>query len=199
MKLLVELAEALQAPVVDQRGRMNMPNTHYLAQTGRAAALVGNADVIIGLELSDYWALVNGFVDNGHDGIGVNEVKIKPGTKLIGINSTPLVTKSNYQDFQRFQPVDINMVGDAEASLPSLIEAVKSAINAEHKAAYEKRGEAFKNPVTGEDHFAQVHLPAGFIWKKGECGQGTFRAAAAGVSVAAEKTNWILYEFAWAN
>jgi len=63
----------------------------------------------------------------------------------------------------------------------------------------EGRGEAFKNPVTGEDHFAQVHLPTGFIWKKGECGQGTFRAAAAGVSVAAEKTNWILYEFDWAN
>jgi hypothetical protein len=63
----------------------------------------------------------------------------------------------------------------------------------------EGRGEAFKNPMTGEDHFAQVHLPTGFIWKKGECGQGTFRAAAAGVSVASEKTNWILYEFDWAN
>src|SRR6266480_4588405 len=47
----------------------------------------------------------------------------------------------------------------------------------------EGRGDAFKNPVTGEDHFAQVHLPDGFIWKKGECGQGTFRASAAGVSV----------------
>jgi tetratricopeptide (TPR) repeat protein len=43
--------------------------------------------------------------------------------------------------------------------------------------------------MTGEDHFAQVHLPTGFVWKKGECGQGTFRASAAGVSVAAEKTN----------
>jgi hypothetical protein len=27
----------------------------------------------------------------------------------------------------------------------------------------EGRGETFKNPVTGEDHFAQVHLPTGFI------------------------------------
>ena len=53
--------------------------------------------------------------------------------------------------------------------------------------------------MTGEDHFAQVHLPTGFICKKGECGQGTFRAAAAGESVAAEKTNGILYKFDWAN
>ena len=76
---LVELAELLQAPVIDQRGRMNMPNTHYLNQTGRGPALIGNADVIIGLELSDYWATVNAFVDNGHDGIGLNEVQDQAG------------------------------------------------------------------------------------------------------------------------
>ena len=30
IQLLIELAEALQAPVVDQGGRMNFPKTHYL-------------------------------------------------------------------------------------------------------------------------------------------------------------------------
>ena len=39
VKLLVELAEALQAPVVDQKGRMNFPNTHYLCQNARGRAL----------------------------------------------------------------------------------------------------------------------------------------------------------------
>ena len=39
----------------------------------------------------------------------------------------------------------------------------------------------------------------GFIWTKGECGQGTFRASSSGVSVGAEKSNWILYEFDWSN
>src|SRR5690242_11158885 len=33
MKGLIELAELLQAPVVDQGGRMNLPNTHYLNLT----------------------------------------------------------------------------------------------------------------------------------------------------------------------
>jgi hypothetical protein len=61
------------------------------------------------------------------------------------------------------------------------------------------RGDAFKNPVTGEDHLANIDLPDGFIWKKGECGQGTFRASAEGVAVGAEKSNWILYEFDWSN
>ena len=59
MKQLVELAEILQAPVIDQRARMNMPNTHYLNQSARTAGLIANADVIIGLELADYWATVN--------------------------------------------------------------------------------------------------------------------------------------------
>jgi hypothetical protein len=63
----------------------------------------------------------------------------------------------------------------------------------------EGRGDTFKNPVTGEDHLANVDLPDGFIWKKGECGQGTFRASAAGVSVGAENSNWILYGFDWTN
>ena len=63
----------------------------------------------------------------------------------------------------------------------------------------EGRGDTFKNPVTGEEHLADVHLPNGFIWKKGECGQGSFSAEAAGLSVAAEKTNWIYYKFKWSN
>ena len=139
VKLLVELAELLQAPVVDQGGRMNFPNTHYLS---RPASVIGQADVVIGMELSDYWGTVNGFIDNGEEGFGHDFSKIKPGTKLISISSVDLLTKSNYQDFQRFQSIDISMPGDAEATLPSLIEAVKSSISGDRKDAMTKRGDA---------------------------------------------------------
>jgi hypothetical protein len=63
----------------------------------------------------------------------------------------------------------------------------------------EGRGDTFKNPVNGEEHLADVVLPTGFIWKKGQCGQGSFSASAAGVSVAAENSNWIYYDFDWSN
>ena len=141
VKLLVELAELLQAPVVNQSGRMNFPNTHYLS---RPASVIGQADVVIGMELSDYWGTVNGFIDNGEDGFGHDFSKIKPGTKLISISSVDLLTKSNYQDFQRFQSIDISMPGDAEATLPSLIEAVKSSIPSGRKDAMTKRGDAIR-------------------------------------------------------
>lgn len=63
----------------------------------------------------------------------------------------------------------------------------------------EGRGDTLKNPVTGEDHIVNVDLPDGFIWKRGECGQGSFRANASGLSVGADKSNWIYYEFDWSN
>ena len=63
----------------------------------------------------------------------------------------------------------------------------------------EGRSDTLKNPVTGEDHVAEVHLPTGFIWTKGECGSGTYRADAAWVSIGAENTNMILYGFDWSN
>jgi len=141
VRLLVELAELLQAPVVDQGNRMNFPNTHYLS---RPANVVEQADVIIGMELSDYWATVNTFLDNGNDGFGQNVSKIKPNTRLISISSVDLLTKSNYQDFQRFQSIDVSMPGDAEATLPSLIEAVKSAVSNDRKDALSKRGDAIR-------------------------------------------------------
>jgi thiamine pyrophosphate-dependent acetolactate synthase large subunit-like protein len=139
IKLLVELAEALQCPVVDRGARMNFPKTHHLS---RAPGVIGQADVIIGLELADFWATVNAWVDNGEGGHGVNESRIKEGTKLISINSSDLLTKANYQDFQRFQVVDVHMAADAEATLPALIEAVMSAVPPGKKAAFERRGEA---------------------------------------------------------
>ena len=63
----------------------------------------------------------------------------------------------------------------------------------------EGRGGTFTNPVTGDEHLANIELPDGFIWKRGECGQGSFRASASGISVGAEQSNWIFYEFDWAN
>ncbi len=89
------------------------------------------------------------------------------------------------------------VVGLVKAKITIEGKGRKSTFRAE--GVGEGRGDAFKNPVTGEEHLADVHLPDGFIWRKGQCGQGSFRAAAAGLSVAADKTNWIFYQFDWSN
>src|ERR1035437_9676409 len=121
MKLLVELAETLQAPVVDRGGRLNFPNRHPLSHTERNRALVAGADVILGLELTDFWGLTHSFRDQLQRSY---RATTKAGAKLISITSNDLYLKSNYQDFQRFPEVDLAIAADAEATLPSLIEAV---------------------------------------------------------------------------
>jgi len=134
---MIELAEVLQAPVVDRNGRMNFPTRHPLNHTERAGATIANADLVAGLELTDFWSSVNSVRGQ------VNEQfrsSTKPGTKLISITANDLYLKSNYQDFQRYQPTDLAIAADAEATLPSLIEAVKRQITDDHKRAFADRG-----------------------------------------------------------
>ena len=60
-------------------------------------------------------------------------------------------------------------------------------------------GDTLKNPVTGEEHLVAIDLDTGFIWKRGECGQGSFDVEAEGVHLNFEDSNWIFYEFDWTN
>jgi len=136
MKALVELAEALQAPVIDQNERMNFPSRHPLNQSS-SRGLVAQADVIVGLELTDFWGTVNSFRDQVHKS---SRRITKPGAKLVSITTGDLYIKSNYQDFERFPEVDVAIAADAEETLPALTEAVKRLLTADRKRAFEERG-----------------------------------------------------------
>ncbi|SRR6266511_2975100 len=63
----------------------------------------------------------------------------------------------------------------------------------------EATGTTLKNPVTGEEHLAAIVLDTGFIWKRGDCGQGSFEVEAEGIHLKFDDTNWILYDFDWTN
>jgi thiamine pyrophosphate-dependent acetolactate synthase large subunit-like protein len=134
---LIELAETLQMPVVDRNGRMNFPTRHPLNHTERGGAAIANADLIAGLELTDFWSTVNSVRGQVNP---VVQPATKPGTKLVSITANDLYMKSNYQDFQRYAPVDIAIAADAEATLPSLIEAVKRQITVDRKRTFADRG-----------------------------------------------------------
>jgi acetolactate synthase-1/2/3 large subunit len=137
MMNLIELAEALQAPVIDQGGRMNFPSRHPLNQTHNGRAIIANADVILGLELTDFWGTVHSYRDQLHRS---SKSSIREGAKLISISTADLVVKSNYQDIQRYPEVNLAIAADAETTLPSLIDAVRRSINADRKRALQERG-----------------------------------------------------------
>jgi thiamine pyrophosphate-dependent acetolactate synthase large subunit-like protein len=68
------------------------------------------------------------------------EVVTKPGTKLLSITANDLYMKSNYQEVQRYQPLDLAVAADAEATLPSLLEAVKRQLTDDRKRMFADRG-----------------------------------------------------------
>jgi thiamine pyrophosphate-dependent acetolactate synthase large subunit-like protein len=136
-KLLVELAETLQCPVIDTSGRLNLPTRHPLNQSARARGHVAQADVVLGLEMTDFWGSINSYRDQIHR---TSKPINKPSAKIISLGCGDLYTKSNYQDFQRFADVDVAITGDGEATLPLLIEAVKKHTDQGRKASLEARG-----------------------------------------------------------
>ena len=122
MMSLVELAETLQAPVIDQLGRMNFPSDHYLNQSSRAGTLIAKADVIIGMELTDMWGTIQRMQDTiAHETLRAARTDVR----LISLGTGDFLLRSNYQNFSRYQPVDLAINGDAETSLPTLIEEVR--------------------------------------------------------------------------
>ena len=158
VKLMVELAEALQAPVVDLGGRMNFPMTHPLCHNEARRALVREADVVLLLEVADAWAQFNSLSDPHKDLRSV----AKKDVRIVNVSMQDVYIRSNYQDFQRFQPVDLHINGDAQASLPALIEEVKRLVNDGRKRAFAARGEKLKDAYVKEKQRAREEAAHGW-------------------------------------
>jgi acetolactate synthase I/II/III large subunit len=159
MDNLVALAEALQAPVIDRYSRLNMPAGHYLNQTERGRALIREADVILGLELTDPWGVVNTLIDR----IERTDRRIaRPDAKIINITALDLLIKANFQDFQRYEPVDLQISGDGEATLPYLLEAVKRAVPASQQSALQDRGNKLRGLIAKAHH--DMLIAASYGW-----------------------------------
>jgi thiamine pyrophosphate-dependent acetolactate synthase large subunit-like protein len=122
VKLLIELAETLQAPV-NNRERMNFPNRHPLAGNGGQGY---QPDVTLALEVQDI----------------LTEARAARtrSSKVIQISSVSLSHKSNIQDFGHYADIDLDIGADAEATLPYLIEACKKLITADRQRALKDRG-----------------------------------------------------------
>jgi acetolactate synthase-1/2/3 large subunit len=121
LRLMVELAEALQAGVVDSRRRLNFPTRHPLN-----GGVASEADVVLALEPGDI--------------SGVANQARQRNAKVVSISSTHLFQRSNYQDFMRYAEVDMSIAADAEATLPALIEEIKRLTTDARREVFRQRG-----------------------------------------------------------
>ena len=133
--LLVKMAERLGAPVVDVGGRLNFPNQHPLCHSRSGRALMREADVVLLLEVADPWGQFNTLSDPQK----VQRYAAKTGVKVINLSMQDVYIRSNYQDFQRYMPADLSINGDAQASLPALIEQIGKLMTPERDRTAQER------------------------------------------------------------
>jgi acetolactate synthase-1/2/3 large subunit len=157
MQQFIEFAEALQIPVIDQGG--NLPSRHPLNQSLGGRGLIASADVILGLNVEDFWGALHNYRDQLHRSY---QSITRSNAKLITITTGDLYLKSNYQDFQRLQDVDLAMAADPEVTLASLTEAVKRLTTDDRKRVFQDRGAklAAANHKAGE----QARVDASYAW-----------------------------------
>ncbi len=131
---LKSLAERLDAPVVDLGTRFNFPSEHPLEATERREELLREADVILAVDVVDLWGALQ-----------ANAARHRPAgfapsadARLISLSVSELLVRSWTSDFQRMQPVDLNLVGDSALALPALATLVSSS----GAAAEERRARA---------------------------------------------------------
>lgn len=122
---MIMLAELLGAPVIDIGGRMNFPWRHPLNQSSNRGAATRGADVALALEVQDIAGAMRGLT----------------AARTISISTYDFYLKSNYQAFMAFPQLDMSIAGDAEATLPSLIEEVGKALSVDRRNAIQTRRE----------------------------------------------------------
>jgi acetolactate synthase I/II/III large subunit len=117
------LAERLHAPVVDLGTRYNFPSDHPLEATERREELLQQADVIFAVDVVDLWGALQ-----------ANAARHRPAgyapsadARIISLSVSELLVHSWTSDFQRMQPVDLNLIGDSRLALPALVDLVSPA------------------------------------------------------------------------
>ncbi len=135
---LVQLAELLSIPVIDLGARLNFPNTHSLNLTGRNQQLIADADVILGLDVTDLYGALVKSEPTTHSTVPAT----KPGCKVINVTLADISMRGWTSDFQELAPVDVPMVANTRVFLPALADEIRRQ-GKFSKSVVEERGKAF--------------------------------------------------------
>jgi acetolactate synthase I/II/III large subunit len=141
MDNLAQLATLLGAPVLNGASRICLPTNHPCNLTGAETATTAKADVLLLLGVDDVWGTVNRVPDT----VPRTARRVaKPDVMLISIAIDDYSARGNIQDQQHAIDMDLPIIGDPEATLPYLIDAVRSALGAGATDRIVQRGAAVK-------------------------------------------------------
>jgi thiamine pyrophosphate-dependent acetolactate synthase large subunit-like protein len=137
---------------------MNFPSRHALCHTEARRSLVRDADVVLLLEVADPYGQFNSIGDphKEHRSLARKDVRI------VSVSMADAYIRANYQDFQRFMPIDLSIIGDVEATLPALLEAVGRTASADQRTAFGAR--AAKLAEAQKKHVERSKAAAAVAW-----------------------------------
>ena len=124
VRSLVELAELLAIPVLDQGARFNIPNTHPLDCTGAEAELLPGADVVLALDVVDLFRALTRLERQTR----TLRPLVSDAAKIIHISLADFATRSWTSDYQRLHRVDLPVAADTSVAIPQLLAACRDLL-----------------------------------------------------------------------
>lgn len=139
---LLELAELLAIPVFDQLGRFNFPVNHPLNLTGMQEKVLGQADLVLVLDVPD----LEGSVSKRAQEKGQRRAipLLSSEAKIINVGLDDLLVRAWSHDFNKLREADLAILADTSVFLPELVRRLRSEKEALKKKASEiekRRGE----------------------------------------------------------
>ena len=146
-KALFELAELLAIPVFDQHGRFNFPVNHPLNLTGMQDKVLGQADLLLVLDVPD----LEGSVTKRAQEAGRRRpiALLSAAAKAINVGLDDLLVRAWSHDFNKLREVDLSIMADTSVFLPELVRRLKG----EKEALKKKAGEVEKR----REQWAKLH------------------------------------------
>lgn len=116
-KALVDLAEMLAMPVLDQGWAWrSFPSPHDLDFTGDEKAILSKADVVLALDCTD---------------LAGETADLPAGVKIINISSDELLHRGFTAEYQALPAVDLPILASPATALPELLRCCKAKIEAD--------------------------------------------------------------------
>lgn len=122
-KALGELAELLAVPVFDQFGRFNFPTESPLNLTGMQEKVLGQADVVLALDVPD----LEGGVSKRAQEMGrrVATPLLSAKARIINVGLDDLLVRAWSTDFNKLREADLSILADTSVFLPELLRRLK--------------------------------------------------------------------------
>ena len=121
---LVQLAELLNIPVLDQGNRHNFPTWHPLALGEIDDEVLGSADYVLALDAMDLYGALHTVNRLTRE----TQPMFRAGTPIAHVTLDGYAVRSWSHDFRRLQPTDDAVAADTAGFVPSLLQLCSEQI-----------------------------------------------------------------------